>query len=96
MGQTLWVKLRAQLSLSRMGIALYDIAAPRTPGVEVEPVGYLEQQDAQVLMDDLWSAGVRPTEGAGTAGSMAATKAHLDHMTRLLDQVLPLALPRRR
>lgn len=31
----------------------------------------------QVLMDDLWRCGVRPTEGAGSAGHAAATAKHL-------------------
>lgn len=31
----------------------------------------------QVLMDDLWKCGVRPTEGAGSAGHAAATAKHL-------------------
>jgi hypothetical protein len=49
------------------------------------PSGFtLDGSEAQVLMDDLWSAGVRPTEGAGTAGSMAAVKFHLEDMRRLV------------
>lgn len=39
---------------------------------------------AQELMDDLWRCGVRPTEGAGTAGSMAATQRHLEDMRELV------------
>lgn len=39
---------------------------------------------AQELMDSLWSCGVRPTEGAGTAGAMAAVQAHLKDLQRLV------------
>lgn len=39
---------------------------------------------AQTLMDDLWTAGLRPTEGHGSAGAMAATQKHLDDMRRLV------------
>jgi len=39
---------------------------------------------AQELMDDLWRCGIRPTDGAGTAGSMAATERHLEDMRKLV------------
>lgn len=46
---------------------------------------------AQVLMDTLWNCGIRPTEGAGTAGTMAAAQAHLQDLrsinTKLVDYV---------
>jgi len=45
-----------------------------------EPVVSLPMEDAQTLMDELWRAGIRPTEGAGSAGSMAATERHLKDM----------------
>ena len=38
----------------------------------------------QELMDDLWRCGVRPTEGAGTAGSMLATHGHLKDLQRIV------------
>ena len=39
---------------------------------------------AQELMDSLWDCGLRPTEGAGSAGQLAAVKAHLDDMRTLV------------
>lgn len=39
---------------------------------------------AQTLMDDLWQAGLRPTEGAGSAGAMRATERHLEDMRKLV------------
>lgn len=52
----------------------------------------LSTDDAQTLMDDLWNAGLRPTEGTGSAGSLRATEKHLEDMrgmtTKLLDKVL--------
>lgn len=53
-------------------------AAEPKPSIEISP------QDAQTLMDDLWRAGLRPTEGAGSAGSLAATERHLQDMRRLV------------
>jgi hypothetical protein len=37
-------------------------------------------------MDELWHAGIRPTEGAGSAGAMAATQRHLEDMRTLVFQ----------
>lgn len=52
----------------------------------------LSDKQAQVLMDDLWNCGVRPTDGAGSAGAMAATQKHLEDMrvltTKLVNNVL--------
>jgi hypothetical protein len=44
----------------------------------------LEYGKAQLLMDDLWVAGLRPTEGAGSAGALAATQKHLQDMRNLV------------
>lgn len=40
--------------------------------------------EAQTLMDELWRSGIRPTEGTGSAGSLAATQGHLEDMRRLV------------
>jgi len=44
----------------------------------------VKQEEAQQFMDELWRIGIRPTEGAGSAGQMAATEKHLDDMRRLV------------
>ena len=43
---------------------------------------------AQVLMDDLWNIGVRPTEGTGSAGAMTATQSHLEDMRKVVFDLL--------
>jgi len=43
----------------------------------------LPKESAQALMDGLWECGLRPTEGSGSAGALAATQRHLEDM-RLL------------
>lgn len=52
----------------------------------------LSHTDAQALMDELWNCGLRPTEGTGSAGALAATQKHLEDerqmVKRLLDKVL--------
>lgn len=72
--------------LLRDGEALGVNVIMETPptGMSVEPTFRLEYQHAQTLMDDLWNCGLRPTEGAGSAGAMAATQAHLQDMRKLV------------
>lgn len=49
----------------------------------------LEMEAAQGLMDQLWDCGLRPTEGSGSAGSLAATQRHLEDMRRLVFAAYP-------
>ena len=44
------------------------------------PTFKLHQHEAQDLMDELWNCGLRPSEGTGSAGSLAATERHLKDM----------------
>lgn len=45
-----------------------------------DPTVSLRREAAQRLMDELWRCGLRPTEGSGSAGSLAATERHLKDM----------------
>ncbi len=45
-----------------------------------EPTFRLSNHAAQALMDELWQCGLRPSEGTGSAGSLAATERHLKDM----------------
>jgi hypothetical protein len=56
----------------------------RAEGQIVEPTMHLDPQAAQELMDSLWDAGVRPAEGHGSTGQLAATERHLNDMRRLV------------
>jgi hypothetical protein len=47
------------------------------------PLFSLEPTEAQALMDQLWQCGLRPSEGSGSAGSLAATERHLEDMRKL-------------
>lgn len=87
--------IRAQSAPWYSGIQLYigsadkktrvrEIVLEKTDETLVsEPSFTLEPEQAQVMMDDLWNCGIRPTEGAGTAGAMKATERHLDDMRRI-------------
>ena len=53
-------------------------------GNMIEPTFSLDMEEAQELMDNLWQLGLRPTEGTGSAGSLAATERHLEDMRKLV------------
>ncbi len=55
-----------------------------TAPYEPAPMLSLQVEDAQRLMDELWHVGLRPTEGTGSAGSLAATERHLADMRALV------------
>lgn len=54
------------------------------PGEYLKPALVCTQEEAQQMMDELWRCGLRPTEGSGSAGSLAATQRHLEDMRRLV------------
>ena len=51
------------------------------------------RNEAQALIDDLWQCGMRPTEGAGTAGSMLAAQKHLEDMRSIAFAKLEVPKP---
>lgn len=57
---------------------------PKEEGVCYSPTFSITTDMAQKLMDNLWDCGFRPTEGQGSAGSLSATKYHLEDMRRLV------------
>lgn len=52
--------------------------------IVTEPTLRMDRTAAQQLMDNLWQCGLRPSEGSGSAGAMAATQKHLEDMRRLV------------
>lgn len=60
------------------------VLTTREPGSLVEPMLTVSYEMAQELMDDLWRAGLRPSEGTGSAGAMAATERHLEDLRAML------------
>lgn len=52
---------------------------------QMQPEAFnLHDEQAQNFMDELWRVGFRPTEGSGSAGSLAATERHLADMRALV------------
>ncbi len=67
----------------------YACAAPllminQPEGEAVIPALTLEPKAVQMLMDDLWRCGYRPSEGEGSAGQLASVKYHLEDMRKLV------------
>ena len=54
----------------------------------MRPTLTMRMEQAQILMDDLWHAGVRPTEGAGSAGAMRAAEHHIADLRRVAFKAL--------
>ena len=50
----------------------------------VLPPVTLDKTAAQKLIDELWDCGLRPSEGSGSAGCLAATQRHLEDMRTLV------------
>lgn len=63
-------------------------------GRPISPAIRMEKEAAQRLMDSLWDCGLRPSEGTGSAGAMAATQRHLEDMRTLVFDGLKLSKPR--
>jgi len=70
----------------RIGLAQPMEMAPAgmEPMLEPPPTVELRHDAAQELMDELWRIGLRPTEGTGSAGALAAVQRHLDDMRALV------------
>ncbi len=54
----------------------------------------LSAESAQQLMDELWHVALRPSEGSGSAGSLAATQRHLGDMRAIAGHLLKTELPK--
>jgi len=48
------------------------------------PAMYMNETEAQVLMDSLWDCGLRPSEGSGSAGAFLAVQGHLADMRKIV------------
>ncbi|MEO2054718.1 MAG: hypothetical protein ABGX83_05405 [Nitrospira sp.] len=78
-------------------LSVAEITMKRTtPGEVMKPTFSLQKPSAQVLMDDLWNAGIRPTEGSGSAGSLKATEKHLSDMRTIVSKKLGVELNERK
>lgn len=63
------------------------------PGMLQEPLIRLTTQAAQELINDLWSAGLRPSEAKNTRDEVNAIKAHLEDMRQITFDKLKVDKP---
>lgn len=50
----------------------------------LDPTFAIDPDEAQLFMDSLWDAGVRPSQAKGSAGQLTATERHLADMRALV------------
>jgi hypothetical protein len=70
--------------------------APLSEGASTAPSFTLPPERAQRLMDMLWDAGMRPTQGKQSEGVTAAQARHLDDMRTICFSKLNIAAPNAR
>ena len=63
---------------------------PAEVGGEIPVAVRLDPEQAQALIDSLWECGLRPTEGTGSAGALAAVERHLADMKKLAFHALKI------
>lgn len=83
--------LRAHADFNRQGIVIVD-PTQGEPGQLVAPLYFLQMEDAQALADDLWRAGVRPTEGKVGDRTLEAQQENLKDLREIVGRLLPSAL----
>lgn len=76
-----------RVAIPESTITMRVIERDAAPGHH-QPILTTNHEAIQSLMDELWHLGIRPTEGHGSTGQLAATEKHLDHITQLLDKTL--------
>lgn len=63
------------------------------PGAVIPSGAMISETEAQAFMDRLWACGFRPSEGSGSAGSLAATEHHLEDMRRIAFSLMEVEKP---
>ncbi len=56
-------------------------------GIAIAPTLKIGEEAGQLLMDGLWDCGIRPSEGTGSAGAMAAAQANLTDLRYVMQQL---------
>ena len=79
----------AQRSGKKLSLAANVVMRDLAEGEVAQPFLTMDVTEAQTLMDELWYCGLRPSEGTGSAGSLAATERHLSDMRKLVFEGRP-------
>jgi hypothetical protein len=57
-------------------------------GFLMPPIASIQPQEVQQLMDELWVAGLRPSEGVASTGQLEAMNAHVNDMRTIAFKLL--------
>jgi hypothetical protein len=57
-----------------------------------DPLFTLSKNQAQGLMNELWNAGIRPTDDVDNKGELKATKMHLEDMRKIASKYVKVNL----
>jgi len=96
------IEIRVHKTPFRRGVELYVAVGDKvvdgfsystlSKGYAHSPCAMIDNNAAQALVDDLWAAGYRPTEGSGSAGSLRATENHLSDMRKIVAKTVGVDL----
>jgi len=59
----------------------------------MQPAFTMQSSDAQILMDNLWSLGIRPSRTESSADKASALQSHLDDMRAIVFDKLKVSRP---
>jgi hypothetical protein len=59
-------------------------------GVKPKPTFQLDEYAAQALMNELWNAGLRPSDGTGNSGQLGAVENHLSDLRTIAFHLLKI------
>ena len=62
-------------------------------GSPVKPFLHLSLADAQLLIDDLWNSGLRPSNCKESGEMLATQKRHLDDMRAIVEHQMEIKFP---
>lgn len=74
--------------LNGKNIASNITFSKREDGLLYDPALRIDAHSAQVLMDELWQCGLRPTAGKQSEGIITAQQRHLDDMRAIVSKKL--------
>lgn len=69
-------------------VMIEQVDAHASTGMENEPGIHLEREAAQQLMDDLWTAGIRPTHAKSGDDLIEALRAHVTDACAVRDGLM--------
>lgn len=71
-----------------------EFDASAAEGIVTDPTLTMREEDAQALIDALWQAGFKPTQGRQSEGITAAQAKHLEDMRALTFATLDIQQPK--